>query len=313
MRDKRSDKDKIKWTSGKRKASYLDLLEVELKVIQGNFLLPNIDVTFSLNDSNVQFYGKNPLDREVTLSTSAVGRVKVKLEAVGKKVGKFELYAYLTKAVHVQAPPLGLEFQLPVEASLSVQVTTDSQMADGVQEDNITATVLDQNCVVLPGIEVNFSNHADEVNIITPSVITNSNGEASTGITSKTPGVFPVVTSTGGKSTSINVTFLPIAPPLKNGLFTMVSVNWNPQRGTETVVITARDENKNLLKNKPVDVSLISDSAIQMLRFDSNTDEDTGTFNVDLVGSIGSEACLNISVADYYGSVDVVLGKDPKN
>ncbi|AEX52534.1 putative invasin [Rahnella aquatilis CIP 78.65 = ATCC 33071] len=310
-----ADKElKLTWISGIRKESYLKKIKVALKVSKNNYLMPNKYIKFTLDGTDIKFSDHSKTPQEIIVSTDILGRAKVEISAVNKKVGKFKLNACLYADSSIKAPSLELEFINPQVSSLTLQTVTDNQIANGSAEDRIIATVYDENGHSLSqDIEVDFTSTSNEVTIVTPKVLTDQNGKSSTNLTSRTPGQFSITATAGGRSATVSVTFLPIVPPVKEGDFRLVSVYWNPQRKLETAVIAARDEKEKLLKGKNVSVEPGIDNIFKMLRFDNKTDIDTGTFNIDLSGNEGDSGLLTINASGYCGSLAIVIGQDPKN
>ncbi|ANI31715.1 hypothetical protein PL78_18075 [Yersinia entomophaga] len=130
-------------------------------------------------------------------------------------------------------------------------VTSDGALANDIETNGVSVRVTDASGNVVPNHEVTFSTSNGQ--ILTPHVITDVNGLASTLLTSTLSGTIPVTATVNGQSKSVDTQFV---GDLSTSFITDLtpSVTQAVADGSTKVIYraTVKDEKGNTLPNVPV-------------------------------------------------------------
>lgn len=131
-------------------------------------------------------------------------------------------------------------FVSAVPAKISIVTTKDNAIKDGIDQDEVEATVIDANGTPLKGVTVNFGSDNSFIQVLTPVVTTDANGKAVTAVVSKS--------SRSGVVTA----------KLDNGLKDSTTVNFSLL--TKKSVIVKNNAQANGIDNNIYSITLIHDN-----------------------------------------------------
>ncbi|MDE9489465.1 Ig-like domain-containing protein [Xenorhabdus bovienii] len=198
-----SSSSSLSWSDDKKNAEIGKIIKQTLSIFP---LEESVGITFTLDSPNVAF--KENKSQQWNETTDFFGKINVNIYSVTKTPCDFKLSAYCSDSPEISAKPLLLEF-LPKEVNnIKLVVNKDNAQANGIDTDELTATVQDDEGHPIKGVMVDFT--ADNGARVSPSSgQTDEKGEIAITVTSESGGEVKVwaIVSQYSKMTTTLVQF----------------------------------------------------------------------------------------------------------
>ncbi|MDE9434334.1 Ig-like domain-containing protein, partial [Xenorhabdus bovienii] len=198
-----SSSSSLSWSDDKKNAEIGKIIKQTLSIFP---LEESVGITFTLDSPNVAF--KENKSQQWNETTDFFGKINVNIYSVTKTPCDFKLSAYCSDSPEISAKPLLLEF-LPKEVNnIKLVVNKDNAQANGIDIDELTATVQDDEGHPIKGVMVDFT--ADNGARVSPSSgQTDEKGEIAITVTSESGGEVKVwaIVSQYSKMTTTLVQF----------------------------------------------------------------------------------------------------------
>ncbi|MBJ3591163.1 inverse autotransporter beta domain-containing protein [Salmonella enterica subsp. enterica serovar Saintpaul] len=177
-----------------------------------------------------------------------------------------------------------------------LKMTVDGAMANGADPDTVQAKVTDANGNVVPDVTVSFSTAVSGATIVTPTVTTDSNGLATTNITSTAAGTGSVSAEVNGNRQSVQATFVPDAGSITiaDADFTVASGAKANGRDNNALSATVKDVNGNVMSGANVTFTVTSGAATPTTQ--TVTTDATGVASATLVSLVAAGNQVTASV-----------------
>ncbi len=192
----------------------------------------------------------------------------------------------------------------------SVKVVRNDAVADGIATNEIQAIVTNALNQPLPGVIVSFSTN-NEANVVTANAETDSNGVATTTITSKKSGSTVVTASVNGTSQAVETNFIADAgsAEIAQGAFTVTVDNAVADgKATDAVQVIVTDATGNVVPDAAVKFS--SPDAINVATPTTTTDAQ-GVATTTLTSTKAGNFTVNAEVNGKQSAVEVSFVAGP--
>ncbi|MDE9505843.1 Ig-like domain-containing protein [Xenorhabdus bovienii] len=282
-----SSSSSLSWSDDKKNAEIGKIIKQTLSIFP---LEESVDITFTLDSPNVAF--KENKSQQWNETTDFFGKINVNIYSVTKTPCDFKLSAYCSDSPEISAKPLLLEF-LPKEVNnIKLVVNKDNAQANGIDIDELTATVQDDEGHPIKGVMVDFT--ADNGARVSPSSgQTDEKGEIAITVTSESGGEVKVwaIVSQYSKMTTTLVQFkedygIELIPKKDNA----------KANGIDTDELTAAVKDYGGHPIKGVTVDFTADNGARVSPSSGQTDE-KGEIAITVTSESGGEVRVQATVA----------------
>ncbi|WP_447776307.1 Ig-like domain-containing protein [Pseudomonas chlororaphis] len=260
-------------------------------------------------NAEVKFTATNGATIPGTATTGADGKVSVTLTSttagtsvVTATVGSSTQSVNSTFIAHAGSAEIG---------SGALVMTTDNQLADGMAQNVVQATITDANGNLVPNQVVTFSVESGKAALTSSTATTNASGVASMTLTSTQAGSSTLKASINGSERTVDTTFVADVgtAEIASGALVMTTDKQPANGRAQNVVqVTVTDANGNLVPAQAVTFSVESGGA--KLTATTATTNASGVASMTLTSTQADSSTLKASINGSERTVDTTFVAD---